>query len=93
MLAHATKNQGRPDLDIFRVGFDVVVDLGCEFPGGREHQDPRYGPAVHHVVGEVVHKRQRECSSFAGAGLCDAHDVTSVEHVRDGLFLNGVGRS
>ena len=46
---------------------------------------------MHHVVGEVVHKWQRECSSFAGAGLCDAHDVTSVEHVRDGLFLNGSG--
>ena len=48
-------------------------------------------PRDHHVVGQWCTKGQGERSGFAGACLGNAHDVTSVEDMRDGLFLDGGG--
>ena len=91
VLAHPAKNQRRPHFDVLGVSLDVVVDLGGELTGGGQNQDPGHSASMHHVVRKVVHQWEGERGGFAGARLGNAHHITAVQHVRDGLFLNGGG--
>ncbi len=40
---------------------------------------------------QVLQQGQGECSSFAGAGLCRAHDIGTPQDHGNGLGLNGCG--
>ena len=91
VLAYAPKNQGGANLDVLGVRLDVLVNLGGQFPCRGEHEHAWNRATVHHVVGQVVHQGQGERSGFAGACLGNAHHVTSVEDVWNGLFLDGGG--
>ena len=92
VLADASEDQGCPRLDVLGIRFDVVVDLGGQFTGWSEDQHPWHGLAVHHVVRQVVNDGQRKRRGLPCARLGDAHHITALEHVWDGLFLNGGGR-
>ena len=91
VLADAPEDEGRSGLDVLGISFDVVVDLGGQFTGWGENQHTRHGFPVHHVVRQVVDDGQRKCCGLACARLGDAHHITALEHVWDGLFLNGGG--
>ena len=91
MLADASKNQGRPRLDVFGIGFDVLVDLGGQFTGRGENKNTGHSLAVHHVVRQVVDDGQRERRGLACACLGNSHHITALQHMGDGLFLNGGG--
>ena len=91
VLADTAKNQSGPNLDVLRVGLDVVVDLGCELAGRGKHQHTRNRASVHQVVRQMMNNRQRECRRFARARLGNSHHVTPLEDVRNGLGLNGGG--
>ena len=71
--ADTAKNDGGSQLQVFAVGADRFLDLGCKLTGGGEHQgtnavDAKFvlGAAAH---GELVQHRQGEGCRFAGACL------------------------
>jgi len=67
-------------------GADFSVDLGGEFPGGRQDESPR--PSARFSF-KVIEHGQRESRGFAGAGLGQAQDVLPFEGRMQGLGLNG----
>ena len=91
--AHAAKDDGGGELQVFAVGTDGLFHLRCQFPCGGEHQGTHtvdaklvLGAAAH---GELVQHRQGEGSGFAGAGLGTCQQVVACEHGWDGLGLDG----
>ena len=92
VLADPAKNEGSAHIHMLRVRLDVLVDLGGQLTGGRQDEHPRHLLTRHRIVGEVVHQGQGERGGLAGSCLGNAHHITPLEDVRNGLLLNGGGR-
>ena len=67
-------------------GADFGVDLGGEFPGGRQDESAW---ASARLSFKVIEHGQRESRGFARAGLGQAQDVLPFEGRMQGLGLNG----
>ena len=93
--AHAAKNDGAGQLQIFAVGADGFFHLGGEFAGGGQHQRTNADAAKfvfgRRSGGQALQHGQRECSGLAGAGLGATKQVVPSKHQGNGLRLNSGG--
>jgi hypothetical protein len=97
LIGTATVNGGDrqlavTDLEVFRRGGEVVVDLQAELAGGHDDQgagDPGERPRL--VGDETVQQRhaEREGLAHAGAGLAD--EIVAGQRQRQGQLLDGEG--
>ncbi len=92
MFPHAAKNGGDAQRQMPRIGADIFLDLHHQLTRRRDHQHANAAPR--RGLGRKPGKdRERESRRFAGAGLCDADEVMSRQHLRDGRGLNRGGLS
>ena len=93
--AHAAKDDGGAELQVFAVGLHRLFHLRCQLAGGSEHQGSDADTAKLILCaaahGEAVQKGQGESGSLAGAGLGAAQQVVPLEHQGNGLRLDGGG--
>jgi hypothetical protein len=74
---------------------DRLIDLDRELSGRDEDQRANRVAGRREtgagVLTEAIEDRQRKRRGLAGAGLCRGEDVASLEHERDGGFLDRCG--
>jgi len=93
--AHAAKNHGGVELQVFAIVAHRLFDLSGQFAGGREHQSAD-GFAAKAVFArltqaQLVQQGQGERGGFAGAGLRTCQQVLSGQNGRNRLRLNRRG--
>ena len=91
--AHAAKNDGGGQLQVFAIGANRFFHLRREFTGGGQHQRTD-ASATEFVLcaaahGQAVQHGQGECCCFAGTGLGAAQQIMAFHDQGDGLGLDG----
>ena len=96
-LGDAAEDDGAAQMGVAAVGVEALLDLQSELPGGGEDEganrpgSPQRLPVdpANRIFCQALEDRQCERRRFAGPGLGAAHQIPSLQHRRDGLFLNG----
>ena len=91
--AHAAKNHGGVELQVFAIVTHRLFDLGGQFAGGCQHQSAD-GFAAKTVFArltqaQLVQHGQGKRGGFACAGLGASQQVLSSQNGRNGLGLDG----
>ena len=93
--AHAAKNHGARQLQVFAVGADGFFNLRGQLARGRQDQGADAGAAKFIACrlggGQALQDGQGKGRRFAGAGLGAAQEVLAGQHQGNGLGLNGRG--
>jgi hypothetical protein len=74
-----------PEAGLLSHGNNCLVDLLCQFAGRRDNESPNM-PAF--PLHQAFQDRKNEGRCFSGTGLCQAHDVASLQYRRDRLYLD-----
>ena len=88
-LAHTAENYGTAQGQILAVPFKVVLNLQCQFPGGRKHQGPDGLVGTVGLFLEPLQNGDGKGRRFTGARLSAADEVPARQHRRNGGSLNG----
>ena len=89
LVAHAAHNGEAVVARALGDGLATGVDLLGELAGGSHHE--HRGAVVACGVREPAQRRQQDRGRLTGAGLGGGEQVATLQHVGDGLGLNGRG--
>ncbi|EGE47413.1 Hypothetical protein APO_2102 [Acetobacter pomorum DM001] len=91
-LPHATKHNGLRKLHMACVSFKAIANLGHKLTRRRQHQNARlFGRVCTWVFNQMFQNRQRKRCGFACACLGQAQQITPLQQIGDGTFLNRSG--
>lgn len=85
---HSSDKKNRVCVQIFGVVLGGLMNLGCQLPGWREDEGP-YPDPVPPSFGDFVENRQKKSSGFPRSRLGYSQEVAAVDHVGNGLVLDG----
>ena len=91
LLSHAAEDNGGAQGQVLAVGFEALLDLEGQLPGGGEDEGADIPGPHHHVGVEPLEDRGGEGAGLARAGLGAAQHVPALEGGGDGLALDGGG--
>ena len=90
VFADATEDGGDVQIHKAAIGLEIVGDLGCKFTRrGQDEGTGRFGRGCALFGSKPLEDGKRKACGLAGAGLGDAEQVLSRQHVGDGLGLDG----
>ena len=87
-----TEYHRRTERHVPAVGFDTFCHLGCQFPGGGQHQGANRSPAFPGGFRpQSLQQGQGEAGRLSGAGLRASHNILACQNGRDRFLLNRGG--
>ena len=91
-ILHAAEHHGDTDAEMLAIGLEALADLGGEFAGGGQNQNPAAATGRRLTVGrQAVQDRQGKGSGLASAGLGNALQVATGHDTGNGLGLDRGG--